>query len=71
MNAKSYFVLDSIKPLKELIEGIKPIVINMFSINMDLKDGEGALVLMDFQAGDPGLESPAGPSLIYLPYRAF
>jgi len=54
--AESYFVLDSIKPLKELIEGIKPIIINMFNINMDLEDGR-ALVLMGFQAGDPGLES--------------
>jgi len=63
LNAKSYFVLDSIKPLKELIEGIKPIVINMFNINMGLKDGR-ALVLMGFQAGDPGFESPR--VLLYL-----
>jgi len=41
LKAKSYFVPDSIKSLKELIEGIKPAAINMFSINMGLKDGEG------------------------------
>jgi len=32
-------MLDSTKPLKELIEEIKPII-NMFSINMDIEDSE-------------------------------
>ncbi len=41
-----------VKSLKELIEEIKPAVINMFRVNMGLKDGEGALVLTDYPHGE-------------------
>jgi len=51
LTAKSYLVLGLIKLIKELIEEIKPTAINMFHINIGLKDSEAALVLTNYSHG--------------------